>query len=193
MVCHTLMEVINMDAKKNVYIESYSEDKLISSYDVSLNDWYENDIEEIDNEDYIKDNKIDKVKIFCGDQLNVNRYNHFGFAYSFDTYDKKYNHIYAERVIYNGERMIGNMDLHIEDEITGAICIFNKNSENTEMFTVNLKYECGLKTINTYTYHMRINEKLNISFFNEHQKDQKCTIIINNDDTDEMYVVDIEL
>lgn len=187
------MEVTNMNSKDYVCIESYSQKKLMNSYSVILSDWYENGIDDIDNTSFIKDNKIDEVKIFCEGQLYINRYNNLGLAYSFDTYDEKNKHIDAERVIYNGECMIGNMEFHIGDEIEAIISIFDRKSKKPEKFTVKLKYECASKTINTYTYCLYTNKKLNVSFSNKYQNEQKCTITINKNGTNEAYVVDIEL
>lgn len=179
-----------MNLKDYVHIESYSQGKLVNSYNVILSDWYENDIDDIDNTGFIKANKIDMVKIFCEEQLHINRYNNLGLACGFDTYDEKNKHIDAERVIYNGECMLGNVEFHIGDEIVGTVSILGKNAGNTEKFTVELKYECDSGLINTYIYSMHINEKLNISFHNEYINGQRCTITINKDG---IYVADVEL
>lgn len=74
--------------KKNVVIKSFSGDIQISSKQFEINDYYDTDIKEIDDSDYIREHKIDRVEQhFYSDTgyiLYINYYDAQGIPYRFD-------------------------------------------------------------------------------------------------------------
>lgn len=74
--------------KKYVVIKSFSGDIQISSKQFEINDYYDIDLPEIDDSEYIKEHKIDRVEQhFYSEAENIlciNYYNAQGIPYRFD-------------------------------------------------------------------------------------------------------------
>lgn len=84
--------------EKTVKITAYSSEKIVSSREISMHDYYDgNDIPEIDSTEFIKSNSVDMVEIIKYDFVDEcycickNFYNSDGRPVKFETYDTNGN------------------------------------------------------------------------------------------------------
>lgn len=164
---------------ENIKITVFSKDKELYCHTITPEEWYDGEVPEIDNSEYIKSKFIDKVKIIQDSKLNINYYNADGYANKFEIYNEN-NNLTKVEIVFRDEvsnRLNFELEITVGERINGIFKSYYKGTTKVsyqyfgDKECHNLIYEDVLEPLE------RLKE-IEFSFNNYDESEQICIVKI---------------